>query len=315
MRFFLVSLSGLHFVALFLVVIPCVNAQQKPLMRHFVAPSEEHYQLALTLKAESHSVTTETVAAQTYVTPVIHSAEASVRWRVTRRILSAEKDGSAEIEEMVGPLSGSCAEAAQPGEKIDELQASLKEFCAFWSKRVTVRYNENQRGLLHETVVTPSTLAPLGEGPPQLLALWLRRAARPNVIFPELSFEVGAKSKQSFHPAGNVLKNAQGTQTAEWLDSESDPPGATLHTVQQLVWNSSIPLSDPTSTAGQSPQVDESFFADSLTAVTLEDGSVRRASRTASRTAARRVDPVPGLPQPPDFSSKLTLSVTIERLP
>jgi len=285
-------------------------------MRHFVAPSEEHYQVALTLRAESHSVTTETVAAQTYVTPVIHSSEATVRWRATRRVLSAEKDGSAEIEEMVEPLSGSCAESAPTSEKIDAaLQASLREFCAFWSKRETLRYNENQRGLLHEAVVTPSTLAPLGEDPPQLLALWLRRAARPNVIFPVLSFEVGAKSKQSFHPAGNLLKNAQGTQTAEWLDSESDPPGATLHTVQQLVWNSSVPLSDPTSTAGQSPQVDESFFADSLTAVTPEDGSVRRANRTASRTAARRVDPVPGLPQPPDFSSKLTLSVTIERLP
>src|SRR6516162_7226177 len=130
MRSFLASPSGLHFVALFLVAIPCVNAQRKPLMRHFVAPSEEHYQVALTLRAESHSVTTETVAAQTYVTPVIHSSEATVRWRATRRVLSAEKDGSAEIEEMVEPLSGSCAESAPTSEKIDAaLQASLREFC------------------------------------------------------------------------------------------------------------------------------------------------------------------------------------------
>jgi len=47
----------------------------------------------------------------------------------------------------------------------------------------------------------------------------------------------------------------------------------------------------------------------------LLDGGVLQASRTASRTTTRKVGAVPGLPQAPDFSSKLAISVTIERLP
>jgi hypothetical protein len=302
--------------AAFLAATPRALPQQKPLVRQFAAPSEEHYQVTLTLKAESHSVTTETVAAQTYVTPVTHAAEATVRWRSYRRILSVQKDGSAEMEETVEPLGESCSDLAQSTEEIDAaLQASLKDFCALWSKHVTFRYSENQRGLLHEVAAAPAALVQLGEAPPNLLALWLRRAVCPNVIFPELNFEVGAKSQQSFRPANNLLKDARGMESAEWLVAPGDRPAATLHTVQQLAWISSSSTAASSSAAGQSAQKDESFFADSLTTLALDDGSVLHGNRTASRSISRHVDPVPGLPRPPDFSSKLTLSITIERLP
>jgi hypothetical protein len=89
-----------------------------------------------------------------------------------------------------------------------------------------------------------------------------------------------------------------------------------LHVVQQLSWNSSPPPQTPPSPIGaSSPQPIETFFADSLTTLSLLDGSVLHASRTASRTTSLPVNAVPGLPQPPDFSSKVTLSITIERLP
>src|ERR1700740_3463279 len=114
-------------------------AQPRPLTRHFVASAEERYRVTLSLRAESHSVTTETVAAQTYVTPVVHAAEVSLHWRADRRILSVQ-DAAAVIEETLVPASQRCEEAP-PSEKTDaELQSSLKTFCTAWLKAEIIRY-------------------------------------------------------------------------------------------------------------------------------------------------------------------------------
>jgi hypothetical protein len=301
-----------------LVAAAGVFAQQRALTRHFVAPAEERYQVTLNLKAESHSVATETVAEQTYVTPVVHAAEVKVRWSAVRSILSLQNDGTAAIEETVTPAPQHCEEVTQPSDKTDTvLQESLKAFCASWPKAEITRYTENNRGVLREVSARASgnALPPLAETAPQLLSLWLKRAVRPNVILPQLELAIGATSQQSFQPASSLLKNARGSETAEWLDSQNEVPAATLHVVQQLLW-SSAGLATPGAEKTLSPaQEEEAFFADSLSTLSLQDGSLLRANRSASRTSTRHVDPVPGLPQPPAFFSKLTLTVTIERLP
>ena len=171
---------------------------------------------------------------------------------------------------------------------------------------------------LRETTATASenALPPLAETAPPLLSLWLKRAVRPNVIFPQLPFEMGATSQHSFQPAGHLLKNARGSETTEWLDAQGETPAATLHVVQQLVWSATPPATAVRIESHESQtQKDESFFADSVSTVSLQDGSLLRANRSASRTTSRHVDPVPGFSQPPEFSSKLTVTVTIERVP
>jgi hypothetical protein len=301
-----------------LVTASGMFAQPRPLTRHFVASAEERYQVTLSLRAESHSVTTETVAAQTYVTPVVHAAEVSLHWRADRRILAVQDAAAAVIEETLLPARQQCEEAP-PSEKTDaELQSSLKTFCTAWLKAEIIRYTENNRGVLRETTASPSenALPPLAETAPPLLSLWLKRAVRPNVVFPQLPFEIGATSQQSFQPASNLLRNARGSENIEWLDAQGQTPGATLHVVQQLLWNTKPPAAAVQVESRESQiQKDESFFADSLSTVSLQDGSLLRANRSASRAVSRHVDPVPGLPQPPEFSSKITVTVTIERLP
>jgi hypothetical protein len=300
------------------IAAPGVFAQHPPLTRHFVASVEERYQVALNLKAESHSVTTETVAAQTYVTPVVRAAELNLHWRAIRSIRSVRDDGSAAIEESLVPASQQCQEAPQPPEKTDTaLQLSLQTFCTSWLKAEIIQYTENNRGVLRDakTSASENALPPLAETAPQLLSLWLKRAVRPNVILPQLRLEIGATSQQSFQPASSLLKNALGSETTEWLDAQGETPSATLHVVQQLLWNAPSPAALRVESRELQTQKDESFFADSLSTISLQDGSLLRANRSASRTTSRHVDPVPGLPQPPEFSSKLTLSVTIERLP
>jgi hypothetical protein len=309
------SVALLGVVAALLSSVPGDSGQQKPFGRHFTEHAEEKYQVTLSVKAESHSVTTETIASETYVTPAMHSAEVSLRWRSTRRVLAVHPDGSAEIEEVIGPTGPQCAATPKSSSKADQaLEASLKDFCTAWSIKETTRYFEDNRGLWHEE--NPSRLPPLGETAPALLAWWLRRAVRPSVIFPSLPLEIGAKSRQSLQPASAALQNAHGSETAEWLDAQGEIPAATLHVVQQLSWNSPGTQAKAATVAKSLPaDRDEIFFADSLTTLSLLDGSVLHAGRTASRTTGLPVEAVPGLPRQPDFSSKLTLSISIERLP
>jgi hypothetical protein len=289
-------------------------AQQKPVLRHFVAGTEERYQVTLNVKAESHSVSTETVATQTYVTPAVDVAQATIRWRAVRRIHTVHGDGTAEVEETVTTVGKPCEDSPAKASQDSSLRTSVNEFCAHWPAEQTIRYSENPRGLLQESA--PPWFVQLGESAPPLLALWLRRAARPSVIEPPLDFAIGANAQHSFRPSGELLKDAHGSETTEWLDAPGETPAAMLHVLQQLSWTSPEPAQIASATVEPlQSNLSVVFFADSLTTLSLLDGSVLRASRTASRVTSRAVDPVPGLPTAPDFSSKLTLSITIERLP
>ena len=292
------------------------QAQGKPLARIFTAESEERYKVSVSLKAQTQSVSTETVASTTYVMPVAHSAQVQLTWNTRRTILSTAPDGAAEIEETSTPTHP-CEQVAQPRETADaRLLESLSRLCAALAAPISIRYMEDAKGAQREFGVSKLALD-FGEGQPPLLALWLRRAVRPSVVFPPLAFAAGASATQELRPSGELWNNAWGSESTDWLEAESATPAASLHVVQQLAWDPSTQAKSPTNTPKDGPTVPkhEGFFADSITTLSLLDGSVVRANRWASRTTSHKIDPVAGLPEPPDFSSRLTISVSIERLP
>jgi hypothetical protein len=302
-------------LALSLFAPTSAAAQGQPLARHFVAGTEERYQVSLEIKTEIHSVLTETRGGTTYVTPRVASADLQLRWHAARRILSVETDGLAQIEEQLAPVSGACADSIVDNTNADPaFKKSLIDFCLAWWKESMARYSESPRGNQKES--TAQTTVTLGESAPPLLAMWLRRAARTSVILPETPFEVGASKQNALQPSSQFMPDANGSETTEWLEAPGETPAATLHVLQQLSWKSAA---DPAAASQPNiallPLRTETFFADSLTTLSLVDASIIRAMRTASRTTVHPVDPVPGLPNPPDFSNKLTLTVTIERLP
>lgn len=281
------------------------DGREKAMSRRFIAGTAEHYRVSLSLRAESHSVATQTVAAQTYVAPVTHEAEVRMRWNVTRKVEAVKADGSAAVSESLEILGG-CDAPAQAPERLDEaMQKGLDEFCAGWLKEGAASYVESPRGAMSGL---PRSAPALGETSPPLLSLWLVRAVRPNALFPTLHVQPGEKSQRTLHPTDAALPDAEGSESTEWVDAPGDAPAVTLHVVQRLSWRETAKPSDVT------PR-EASFFADSLTTVSLLDGSVQRASRSASRETSHKVDPVPGLPDPPDFSTKLTATIAIERLP
>lgn len=272
--------------------------------RAFEAGTLEKYRIELTLEGQITGVTTNTIAAMTYVKPVSHHARISLQWTATREIRSVATGGVAEVRENLAGFAVNCEPQPPPEERDERLIQSLRDFCEAWSRARSLEYQESPAGGLRASGAGDPVQ--LGEPEPQLLSAWLRRAARPISIFPALPFAPGAKSMKDVRSALEVLKGARGSETAEWSAEESDPALITLHTEQQLRWTA------PPSANAAATQ--ESFYADSVTTVALLDGSVSKASRSASRETLRVLEPVPGLPRPPEFRSKLTITVSIRRI-
>src|SRR5262249_6361084 len=154
-----------------------------------------------------------------------------------------------------------------------KLQSSLADLCASLARPISMRYTEDAQGSLREAGM-PGPVLNLGEGAPPLLGLWLRRAVRPNVVFPPLKFEAGATAMQEFRPSGKLFKNARGSGSTEWLDGHSDQPSALLHVVQQLSWDAPPRVDAAKSDEAKAREAvlrHESFFADSVTTISLVD--------------------------------------------
>src|SRR5215468_9630668 len=77
-------------------------AQQKPLTRTFVASAEEHYQVTVIIRVETHGISTEKIGEKTYATPFTHEANGQLSWRSTRKVSSLTPDGTAAITETLG---------------------------------------------------------------------------------------------------------------------------------------------------------------------------------------------------------------------
>jgi len=81
-----------------------------------------------------------------------------------------------------------------------------------------------------------------------------------------------------------------------------------LHITQSLSW-----IEKSRRSAGQSnsalPPARITFYADALNTLSLLDASILSGSRSASYETRTALDPIPGLPDAPEFGSKLTITV------
>jgi hypothetical protein len=288
------------------------RAQEKALTRSFRAGSVEAYRVEMTLHAEVHRVSLETTGEKTYVKPVTQAGDARLEWAVTREIGSVAEDGTAWISESIKPMEACCGESSASGQNDAALRKAIDDFCAQRGGARTLNYHEETNGLIRD--LPPEAAVYLGEKPPLLLTLWLRRAVRPSVILPTEPLVLGSESRHTTSPAiRSMLPGATGSETTEWLEASDDPSAATLHVVQELTWvtgakrGSSAPHEHDT-------EAKESFFADSLTTLSLLDGSVMNATRSATRETRWILEPVKGLAQPPEFRIKLTVTVTLRKL-
>jgi hypothetical protein len=300
-----------------LVVMICLlallsPAQEAPIERTFRPGDREIYGVAMTLLVEVHKVSLETSENKTYVQPVTQSSTARLEWTETRKIESVAPDGTAKISESLADFQAHCGEKNSDREGDPALQKAFGEFCAQSHQPHDITFHEQSNGLIpdlppHETIY-------FGESSPLLLTLWLRHAVHPTAILPDQPFVLGAPSRRTISSAlDSSLPNARGSQTTEWLGSAEGPSTARLHVVQDMTWTS-LARNREHASVPRDADAKESFFADSLSTISLLDGSVLSATRSASRETRWTLAPVPGLSQPPEFRVKLSVTVTIRKI-
>lgn len=281
------------------------------LRRRFQAGEVRLYRIQLTVRSELDGDRAETIGAKTYVHPFSRRAEGRWTWRATHRVLSVEPDGSAEIEEMLddfGSPGAPASPAADPEE--EKLRATMNQAMASWSgpgSRV-LRYRETRsEGAIKVGVEGGPAL---GEASPPLLTLWLLRALRPAASLPERPIVIGDRWQEPRMVRIVEWSGVHGTESGEWLEAgknASSEPAARLLTVQQIAGSVVSGTEKPPEGTARG-----SFHGESITTLSLSDGRVLEAARSATREISWTLRPVEGLERAPQFRARLSVQIEIQ---
>ena len=303
--------AALFFFALAARPFHALLAQEKPLVRTFASGSEERYQITAAIRIETHGISTEKIGEKTYVNPFTHEATGQLSWRSVRKTNSVAPDGAAAIEESLDQFHANCSQPPEGVTADVALQNSVQELCAHWQNLSHMTYQEGSYGQFRGIPDAANQLA--GPDSP-FVSLWLRRALRPSVVLPKTPIHFGSPTSHLLGVSASESGKPTGSETVEWMEGRADPPSVILHVTQNLSWKeeSRHSVSQSSSTL---PLAKITFYADALNTISLLDASLLTASRSASYETRQILDPVPGLPEAPEFGSKLTITVTILRLP
>ena len=287
------------------------SAQQKPLTRTFISGAEERYQVTVAIRVETHGISTEKIGDKTYADVFTHEAKGQVNWRSTRKISAVNRDGTASLVEKLDRFQLSCDGDTATKTFDSALQQSVQRACAAWQDLAELNYQEETQGLVRSLPESADNLIDSGSS---LLSLWARHAFRPNVVFPKSPFHFGDRAAHRIEDFSTDRAKPEGEESMEWLEASGEIPAATLHVSQNLTWIDSGGRG-LTKNVTTRPDPRQLFYADSLNTISLLDGSLLKAARSATHETKSTLDPVPGLPDVPIFGSKLTITVTILRLP
>jgi hypothetical protein len=285
-------------------------AQEAPITRVFTRGTGASYRVSLVVRSRLDGQRTEKIGDVTYAVPLTRSAECRISWRTTQRILEIAADGSARLEESLTGFEISSANppsvaGASPDldKESAELSIALRETLASWGIARTLGYRQGPGGQLLELRADGGPV--LAEPGSPLLTSWLVRALRPAAVLPARPLRIGDRWQE---PRSTSIKNWKETsamESGEWLEAPLNPGvAARLHLVQQIWGQTPAP--------GGEGALEIRFHAESLSTVSLQDGSVLRATRSASQELVRVLGPVAGLPEPPRFRATLSVQVEIE---
>ncbi len=294
---------------------PAPNADPLTFERTFTAGSTTQYRIQVSVRTELEGQQPDTIGAKTYVHPFSRTAERRIAWRSTVHILSVGSDGAAEMEETLNDFSSSTGEASPAGDAdAAKLTKALEEMSADWTKPETrtFRYRERPTGQL---LGLESEFAPaIVEASPPLLTFWLLRALRPVAALPARPISIGDHWQE---PRGVLLEGwdeVQGTENGEWLEparagnsSADAEPAVRLLVIQQIQGKIAAGPEKPPEGAA-----DGRFHAESLATLSLSDGRVLSATRSATREITWTLAPVPGLEHAPEFHARLSVQIEIE---
>lgn len=288
--------------------------QGKPLERAFAAGATARYRVELLVRTELAGQRPVRVGVKGYAEPFTRFVEARISWLATEHTLSIGSDGVAEVEETLSGFSGIASSAATGDDpEWKKLAVALEDALRGWARARTLRYRASRAGELRGLPRKGGPL--LDEASPQLLTPWMVRALRPAAALPARPIRFGERWQEARTVTLPGWDNVQGAESGEWLEApESVEPAARLQIVQQItgtVTSGSERLA--AKTGGANPlSVTGRFHGESLATVSLMDGHLLRATRSATREITWTLAPGEGFEQPLRFQGRLSVQVRIE---
>jgi len=156
--------------------------------------------------------------------------------------------------------------------------------------------------------LSPDAVPALDEASPPLLALWLLRALRPAAALPARPVQFDVRWREPRSAKLDGWTGVQGYEDGEWLTAPGSPePAARLLVNQQI--------SGAVTSGPEKPpegHAEARFLGESLSTLSLNDGSLLAATRSASREITWTLAPVAGLDHPPQFRARLSAQIEIE---
>jgi hypothetical protein len=281
------------------------------LRRRFQAGEVRVYRIQLTVRSELDGDRAETIGAKTYVHPFSRRAEGRWTWRATHRVLRIAPDGSAEIEETLDDFGGPGAPAS-PGSDPEEekLRATMNQAMVSWAGSGSRMLRYRETGSEGAMKISAEGGPGLGEASPPLLTLWLLRALRPAASLPDRPIVFGDTWQEARMARIAEWSGVHGTESGEWLEAGNNgaaEPAARLLTVQQIAGSVIAGAEKPPEGSAQG-----SFHGESLATLSLSDGRVLEAARSATREITWTLRPVEGLERAPQFRARLSVQIEIQ---
>jgi hypothetical protein len=284
------------------------RAQEKPLEQSLSAGETREYRIRLALHSELEGVQPVERGAKAFAQPFARSAKGELEWVATVRVLAVAADGIASVEEklenfQLGP-TGSLGAGAEAAKWVKVIGDSFSR----WSEPGTriLRYRVTRAGQLSNLSI--EGVPDIEETQPLLLTLWLLHALRPAASLPRRTVRFGERWQEPRAADLEDWQRVQGWESGEWLDApESGEPAVRLLVVQQILGSVTSGPERPPEGAAQGR-----FHAESLATISLADGHLLAATRSATREITWTLPSADDLAGPAQFRTQLSAEVQME---
>ncbi len=300
---------------------PSPAAPVKRLVRNFHAGEELHYRVRLTVRNEVEKPDPAQTSAAAATTTAPNWAEVQLAWVVSERVESVTPEGSARIEEQLEKFSAP-AHSRSSGAKDDDaakLAGALGPGLTEWARDRILEFRVGPNGLASE--ISGDGAPTIDESKPLLLTLWLNHALRPQVTLPARPVRPGESWQEPRRIRVVGWMDVHAEEKDEWLEAvDAEGAAVRLRAAQKISGRLLENASSAPPRAGEEegerrpfPRASnktETFQAESLSTIALDDGRVLAASRSAQREIVEELPPTQGTTLP--RRSRATLSVQVE---
>ncbi len=224
------------------------SGQTQPALYTFQPTRIANFRVELRVRSEVEGQKLTTIGARTYVQPVTAWVEQNLSWQATRKVISIDADGSAQIEEKLSNFSDSTTSSdnttsssnttsSDESDDAKKLLSDLESALTPWKTPRTLQYHETRAGQISR--VSADAAPPIDESGPRVLTAWLLRALRPTAALPARPLAYGAHWQEPRVVQFAEWTNTSGSESGEWLAEPAEvrrrgEPSVRLQTTQEI---------------------------------------------------------------------------------